>query len=376
MSTPPPEPGGSAPARVGLVGTGWRSEFFRRVAEECPALISIGGVLAHTEGSAARVRDVWGSAATTSLSEFLRLGYDFVVVAVPRGVAGQLAAEIVRRVPVLLETPPAADVPELQRLFRSLGADSPLQVAEQYRFQPQHAARLAVVRSGRLGDPVSAAVSAAHDYHGISLLRAILGTGFREAEITARTFPERTMASYGFDGWATEPAERTSERTLAQLVFDDGTVGLYDFADEQYFSPVRSRHVSVRGVRGELTDDTVRWLESPTEPFRLELTRRQPGSDGDLEGPHLDRITLGAEVIYRNPFAGARLTDDELAIATVLARMSEFVRGGAGFYGLADASHDAYLGHLVHRAAREGHAVRTSRQPWSGSAGLIGGRDG
>jgi hypothetical protein len=148
-------------------------------------------------------------------------------------------------------------------------------------------------------------------------------------------------------------------------------IGLYDFEGEQYFSPIRSRHILVRGRRGELADDTAHWLRRPRDPLTARLERRQTGVDGDLEGHFLDRITLGADVVYRNPFPGARLSDDEIAIATVLARMVAFVREGTPLYGLADAAHDAYMALLIHEAAVSGWAIDSERQPWSDAPSLL-----
>ena len=42
-------------------------------------------------------------------------------------------------------------------------------------------------------------------------------------------------------------------------------------------------------------------------------------------------ITLGDEWVYRNPFVPARLTDDEIAVATCLERMVAYVEGGPAF---------------------------------------------
>ena len=52
----------------------------------------------------------------------------------------------------------------------------------------------------------------------------------------------------------------------------------------------------------------------------------------------------GEEWLYRNPFPGARRTDDEIAVATCTDRMAAYADGGPGFYGLPEASQDHYLG--------------------------------
>ena len=183
--------------------------------------------------------------------------------------------------------------------------------------------------------------------------------------MSASTWTDRLARSLSFDGWAPDLAPTTSERILARLSFDDrGLLGIHDFEGEQYFSPIRSRHLTVRGSRGELVDDTVRFLRGPADSGALPLTRQQTGTDGDLEGSFLRRILLGDEVVYDNPFGPARLSDDELAIAEVLARMARFAEDGEPFYGMADASEDQYLALLMHEAARTGSTLRSEPQPW------------
>ena len=47
---------------------------------------------------------------------------------------------------MLVETPPAPDLPGLRALWRDVGAGGLVQVAEQYLLMPGHAARLRLVR--------------------------------------------------------------------------------------------------------------------------------------------------------------------------------------------------------------------------------------
>jgi hypothetical protein len=154
------------------------------------------------------------------------------------------------------------------------------------------------------------------------------------------------------------------------LDFGDQT-GVYEFNGEQYFSPVRSRHIWVYAERGEIVDDSVNYMAGPGQAVNARLTREQTGTDGDLEGAFLRSVSLGERVLYRNPFAPARLSDDELAVAECMARMHRFAHGEPGFYGLADACHDQYLGLLIDEAARGGATGTTERQPWSDAPSVM-----
>ena len=60
-----------------------------------------------------------------------------------------------------------------------------------------------------------------------------------------------------------------------------------------------------------------------------------------------------------------RMSDDEIAIAECLVRMSDHVDGGPPFYSLAEASQDNYLALLMQEAARTGEPVRSRPQVWA-----------
>lgn len=359
-----------SPVRIGLIGASWRAEYFLRVARELPSLFTVGRVLVRTDATASRVVEGWAVPATTEMSDFLASGpYDFVVIAVPRNVAVDLILTLVRAgIPVLAETPPAPDAESLFALFTAVG-DAPIQVAEQYQFQPHHAARLAVVRSGLIGEVASARVSVAHGYHGVSLIRLAIGAGFEPVEIRADAVPDFVMSSRGRDDWNAEPIETESVRTSALLNFG-GSHGYYDFSGEQYVSPIRARHLSFYGSTGEIEDERVSHLTEPGHAAHETLHREMTGVDGDLEGNFLRRISLGREMLFENRFVPARLNDDEIAVAETMVRMGDYVNGGAPFYGLADASHDQYLALLIDESAASGVPVHSQSTPWAHSPSI------
>jgi hypothetical protein len=160
----------------------------------------------------------------------------FVVLAVPRTATPYLLRELAdARVPVLAETPPAPDLVTLAGLADLAASDARIQVAEQYQFQPHHAARLAVARSGILGTVTQAQASVAHDYHGIDLLRRYLGVSFEPVTITARRFESSIVAGPDRSGPPDRERIETSDQLLAWLDFGD-RLGVYDFTPDQYLS--------------------------------------------------------------------------------------------------------------------------------------------
>jgi predicted dehydrogenase len=87
----------------------------------------------------------------------------FVVTSVPWAASAPLILELASHdAAVLAETPPAEDLDALTKLWKELPANARVQVAEQYQFQPCHAARLALTRSGLLGEISEAQISVAH----------------------------------------------------------------------------------------------------------------------------------------------------------------------------------------------------------------------
>ena len=304
-----------------------------------------------------------GVATPGTLDDLLASKPEFVVVATPWEATPILLRELTERgVPILSETPPAPDLDGL-RALAPLARTGRIQVAEQYQFQPFHAARLSIARSGRLGRVSEARVSAAHGYHGVDLIRRLLDLDREPLTIRANRFVSPIVAGPGRDGPPVEERIVESETVIAFLDAGD-RLGVYDFTEDQYFSWIRSRRVLVRGERGEIDDRNVRSLLDHQTVVGGELVRHDAGHDGNLEGFHLKGITLGDEWVYRNPFVPARLSDDEIAVATCLSRMHEWLGGGPDVCSLADAAQDHYLGLLIADAARTGQAMRTEGHVW------------
>lgn len=363
-----PMGGKMGPVPFAIVGAGWRAEFYLRIARELPDRFRVAGVMTRDAARAETVMSEWAAPVRATIDEILTERPAFVVVCVPPAVTPRLMRELaVKGVPVLAETPPAGDLSALAELSDLAASGARIQVAEQYQFQPLHAARLAVVRSGTLGTVTQAQVSVAHDYHGIDLMRRYLGVGFGAVTITARRFVSPLVGGPDRAGPPTEERIDASEQVIAWFDFD-GRLGVYDFTIDQYFSWIRSPRVLVWGERGEIHDSTVRWLQDARTPLTKELMRRDTGHDGNLEGLYHAGITAGDAWLYRNPFVPARLTDDEIAVATCLERMAEYVDGGPEFCGLAEAAWNHELSLRMGRAVSSGGPVHVVGTAWAAAS--------
>src|SRR6185312_8928779 len=102
-----------APVAIGVVGTGWRAEFFARVTQALPEQLTLVGIAARRPERAEEARRRWQVPVVTDLVD-----------------AGAK---------VLTETPPAPDAGALFRLWDRVGSTGRVQVAEQYLSLPGHA---------------------------------------------------------------------------------------------------------------------------------------------------------------------------------------------------------------------------------------------
>ena len=353
--------------RFGIVGAGWRAEFFTRIAAAAPDVFEVPPVVARRPEKVALFTDAWGCRIYGSMDEMLEgESLDFVVTSLPWETNPELIKVLVERgVPVLSETPPAPDVPALIDLWEFVERKAGrVCVAEQYFLQPYYAALRAVIAAGKLGTVTQAQVSAAHGYHGMSLMRKLLGIGYEDATIEARSFTAPLVQGPGRDGPPASEEVGDSTQIFYWLDFD-GKLGFMDFCGEQYFNWVRNNRVLVRGERGEVVNERVSILKDFRTPLYLDLLRHVAGGPGNLEGNHLKGIQLGGEWVYENPLAPASLSDDEIAIGQLLLGMAAYVGGGAPPYPLAEACQDHYLSIICAQALKEGRSLRTQRQPWA-----------
>lgn len=341
-------------------GWGWRSRQFATIARALPDRFRCVGVLRREDRG-----DCGDLPVFTDFARAAAVDADFTLISVPRStVAAAITAWAARGRPALAETPPAADAEGLLRLWAELGATARVQVAEQYPLMPFHQAVSACIASGRIGTPTQVDCSLAHGYHGMALIRRFLGTGFACPTIRATTHRAAVVAGPGRDGPPARERIDQAGRLIATLDFGDGRLGIQDFDFSQYFSWIRGSHLRIRGTRGEIDDEILRWLIDHVTPMQGRIERREGGSRTNLEGKVLHGYVADGSWCQRNPYI-APLSDDHLAMATVLDHTGAYARGGPGFYGLAEACHDHWLDLHCDHAAAEDRPVLVPTPPWA-----------
>ncbi|MCP3881773.1 MAG: gfo/Idh/MocA family oxidoreductase [Sulfitobacter sp.] len=293
------------------------------------------------------------------VSQLESIDPDFVIVAVAKAAQH----DVVERVatlghPVLCETPPGLGSEQVRGLVER---HADVQVAEQYFLRPSVAARLSLVESGLIGETTDVSVSFAHGYHGASLVRRFVGCEPDEpVRVSAISFDDRLQVGPTRDGHPVTAAISTSARTVA-LIEIGNRLARFEFAREQYFSPIRSSSVNVRGTRGEIFGNRVLSYRGLLATD-FELTRRSH-DEMSLIDRGLDGYFCGADRLYANPFPEVSFTDEEIAVASCLDRMRVFVDGGPPHYPVEEALIDMRLSELVD------HAVRM-RRPVVAAGGL------
>lgn len=349
-----------------VIGWGWRADFFYRIAKALPDEFIITAAVLRTKERAAEAKEKYGVFATDSLEEALATKPDYALLCIPRdGVADYLVELMKRQVPVLCETPPAKDLSELNALWENKKKyEGKVQIVEQYFLQPYYAALLDIVEQGVIGEVSNITLSALHGYHAVSIFRKMLGVGMEHASIRASRFSFPVTDTNSRQGITTAGEVKMADRSMAVLEFVNKKTAFLDFAGEQYFSLIRTRRLNIQGLRGEINDMTVRYLDKNNEAFCKDLVRLDDGLYNNSGWTHRG-IQFGEQFVYRNPFYGARLNDDEIAVADCMRRMKQYVDTGKDFYPLREALQDTYLSFMIEEAAESGAAITTAKQAWT-----------
>jgi predicted dehydrogenase len=360
----------SVPVRMAVVGAaGWRADFFLRLSRLLPDDVQLVGVVSRRPEAARQVSEKYGTVGFSSVSEMLDAARpDLVISSVAWEANPDVVVECVAAgAKVLCETPPAPDEEGLYRLWAQVGASRAVSVAEQYLLLPGHAARLAAIEAGLIGTPTSVQVSSTHNYHAVAMMRGYLNVHRGgPVRVTASTSTGPLVNPLDRNGWTEDDQTHPAVNVLAAIDFGDGAAGLYDFTDNQWHNQLRFRRIDIRGSHGEILDDKIIRLAGPRQIVRSEFLRSQLGYDLNLDGYDTEHISLDGKVLWRNPYLGARLMDEEIAITELLAQSAAWVRGEtAEPYSLADASQDHLIGLAIDSAAETGKAITTEVAPWA-----------
>lgn len=347
--------------RYAVAGNGWRAMFFVRAALNLPELFELTGVLCRSEEKAKAFEADHGVKAFWDLDAMLETKPEFVVSCQTKAVMPGMTMALLRRgVPVLSETPLATDLETLQEMLNlQKETGTPLDMAEQYFLYPNHQARRALIAKGILGDVQNVWMSMMHDYHGISMLRAYLGEESEPVTIRARKLTTPIVYTGGRPGYVANGEIENEYRVLAQFDFGGGRVGMHDFAGSQYHSAIRTNHLRILGTRGEIFDDEVRWVREDGRPEVSRLVYHH-----DLITGTLRAIDFDGERVYTNPFrTDVSMTEDDIAVCTVMTRFAGALKGGEAHYPYA--FRDSYLSIVLTDLADRDESATVDALAWN-----------
>ena len=278
-----------------------------------------------------------GVDAVLTPDEAMAFRPDFVVVAVDRGHIAEVTEEwVLRGFPVLAETPVGDTEEKLDRLLTLQARGARIVCCEQYHRYPILAAGLEAIQRGEIGTPQSLYLSLAHDYHAASLMRKALLTGSEPYTLHGFRRRKPAVATDSRYGAITDGRLADEVRDGVFVAFESGKTAIYDFAPLQYRSYIRSRHITVRGDRGEWSDTAIYGLDERNRPYRKPLMPDVPDRYRCLDTQYLRdlRKTWRSELFLDT-------LQDEYAIATILLDMADYIQGGPSPYPLEDAVADA-----------------------------------
>ena len=353
---------------IAIIGAGWRAEFYIRIAQLLPERFEIVGIVARKEDVRNALTQDYGVRTFSSISQLLsHKKPDYAVSSVSWDSNPSVVEELVKAgVYVLCETPPAPTVEVLQKLWSAVGSSGMVQVAEQYLNLPGHSSRLAITKSGVIGDVTSVELSSTHGYHAVSIMRGFLQSGFEPTTITTRQFEAPLVNPLVRDGWNSDLSPQMAKTTISLIDFGGGKSGIYNFVDNQWHNQLRHRRIVVRGSKGEIVDDAVIRLIDGPAITTSKIERYQLGYDLNLDGFDTEHLSFDGQVVFKNPFVGLRFMDEEIAIAQLMVQMADWIDGNAQPpYPLSEASQDQLISLAVDESIASGKSVTIQKQDWA-----------
>jgi len=142
------------------------------------------------------------------------------------------------------------------------------------------------------------------------------------------TIDGKLLMSNGRCGEFSEKYTDDSNQDIKIFRFKNATV-IYNYMKEQYFSPIRKDRIVIRGTRGEIENNGVRYFNSKDEFVESEI---KTVVSGLLDGLFNNKIIFENEVLYNFPYIPIRLTEEESAIADCLVAMDNYIKTGKQLY--------------------------------------------
>lgn len=315
--------------RVGIVGSGKRSDYLY-----CPLVqalrddLELAGVYGRRREAAESLGAKYRVPAFDDLDRLVgEARPDLLIVSVRNAANGPIAREATRfELPLLVETPIANDLADADAIIAASEARGfPVEVAEQYYRRPMERIKVALIRSGRLGE-VHASYNdfMGHGYHGVSLVRSYVGFGVPVSRVSAVRREHPVIPHHDWTGGARHENERWEHGVIT---FANGAVGIFDWTSIGYGSALRwQRSTRFLASGGTAVGDEVT-IVSPDGKDRVPIRiERRIHNVGGMEA--LAEVVAHSDppVVWRNPLSAYYLEDEMIAVGSCLWSLVEAVR--------------------------------------------------
>lgn len=316
--------------KFAILGGGWRSEFYLRIANSLPDVFSVAGMYIRNDKIRDYIQKVYNVKTFSTLDDVLKEDFDFIVNCTSYAHVSQISIELADRGYFVLSETPALIEPVGNHAYEKI------QVAEQYHQKGTYQAIKSIIDAGLIGDVNYINISIGHDYHAMSMIRFLFNDYKKPTKLYNINTTDPMTISHGRGG---ERSDKPIDNTINRIIiFDfDGKTAVYDYNSEQYFSPIRRDRLLIRGTKGEINNTAVRYFDHDGKLIEGEITLKTAGL---LEGFYNDRLVFFDRVLYDFPFKSARLSEEECAIANCLLHMSEYIKTGKEFYSYQKAYED------------------------------------
>ena len=313
-----------------IVGGGWRSEFYLRIANMLPELFSVNAICARNTERARYLSQKFKVKVVASVEEVLKEPFDFIVNCINKEDISDLSIELADKGYYVLSETPIIKEPSKNHNYDRI------QVAEQFHLKGTYQAIKKIIDSGIIGKVNYINLSICHDYHAMSLMRFFLDDYDKPNLLGNFSFKDTMLETNGRIGEFDDKKIIDKTQCVRLYQFKNATV-IYDYNIEQYFSPIRKDHLLIRGTRGEIENNKVRYFNKKDESVCSEI---KFVTSGLLDGFYNDKIMFEDENLFKFPFGRARLTEEEAAIAECLVKMSEYIENKKELYSYKKAYED------------------------------------
>ena len=319
-----------------LIGSGWRSNFYHRVAKELPNLLKISAVVTHTKERASDLK-AHGLNAYSSLADALKEEHDYVIIATRSTFYSDMIESYERGERIIAET---AFLPLNQYEREALRKIEGF-TAEQYPYTPTYASLISA--SKQIGEIDQVMLSSLHNHHAISILRELITLDdIKAEEIEFLNFKSKVVKTGSRSGIELNNEEEEYERKIRLLRFNRALY-IHDFSSNNYHNALLERKAEIRGSKGTLNMDYLLTTDEEGYVVKLPFTRHYDNLNKTSGSPVLSHISLGKDTIYKNPFYPALLNEDEIAIATIIRKIEKRDRVKTISEGIDDAILGAML---------------------------------